>query len=180
MLAGQSAGIAGPEAIPAVSSRATEPGVAAEAWVAGFAEGWRSPAGPREFAGHFRPMLAPDVRLIQPRLATAVGHRAFEEAFVKPLFGLIPDLRGTVERWAARGDSLYIELTLRGTLGGRPISWRVCDRVTLRDGVAVERESYLDPTPLIAAVATRPRAWPRYLGLRLTQIVNRFRNGGPQ
>jgi hypothetical protein len=180
MLADQSAGIAGIEQrVEAADNDAAAPGVA-EAWVAGFAAGWRSPAGPREFAEHFRPMLAPDVRLIQPGLPTTVGHRAFEEGFVNPLFGLIPDLRGTVERWAARGDSLYIELTLRGTLGGRPISWRVCDRVTLGHGVAVERESYLDPTPLIAAVATRPRAWPRYLGLQLARLVHRLRNGGPQ
>jgi len=36
----------------------------AEAWVAGFVEGWRAPTGPDAFAAHFRPMLAPDVRLI--------------------------------------------------------------------------------------------------------------------
>jgi hypothetical protein len=87
----------------------------AHAWVQGFAEGWRGPAGADAFAAHFRPMLAPDVRLIQPRLPTAVGHRAFE------------------------------------------------------------RESYLDPTPLVAAVATRPRAWPRYMGLQARQLVHRLR-----
>jgi ketosteroid isomerase-like protein len=111
-------------------------------------------------------MLAPEIRMIQPQLPALVGHRAFEEDFVKPLFALIPDLHGEVERWGSRGDSLYIELTLRGTLGGRPLSWRVCDRVTLRDGVAVERESYFDPSPILAAVAITPRAWPRFVRLR--------------
>jgi ketosteroid isomerase-like protein len=139
--------------------------------VDGFAEGWRAPPGPGAFATHFREMLAPDVRLIQPQLATVVGHRAFEEQFVKPLFALIPDARGEVERWGARGDTLYIELTLHGTLGGRPLRLRVCDRVTLRDGVAVERESYFDPSALIAAVARTPTAWPRFLRLRAGQLA---------
>jgi ketosteroid isomerase-like protein len=144
----------------------TEAETAARTWVGGFIEGWRAPKGPDTFAAHFRPMLAPDVRLIQPQLPTMVGHRAFEDGFVKPLFALIPDLHGEVERWGSRGDTLYIELTLRGTLGGRPLSWRVCDRVTLRNGVAVERESYLDPSPILAAVLRAPRAWPRFLRIQ--------------
>lgn len=40
---------------------------------------------------------------------------------------------------------------------------RACDRVTLRGGVAIERESHVDPTPLLVAVARTPRAWPRFL-----------------
>jgi ketosteroid isomerase-like protein len=144
----------------------TEAKPAEQAWVDGFAEGWRAPSGPDAFAAHFRPMLAPDVRLIQPQLPTMVGHQAFEDEFVKPLFVLIPDLHGEVERWGSRGDTLYIELTLRGTIGGRTLSWRVCDRVTLRNGVAIERESYLDPSPILAAVAGAPRAWPRFLRLQ--------------
>src|SRR4051812_11439655 len=110
----------------------------AEQWVAGFAEGWRAPSGADAFVAHFRPLLAPDIRLIQPQLPTVVGQRAFAEDFVAPLFALIPDLHGEVERWAARGDGVYIELTLSGTLAGRPLSWRACDRLILRDGIAVE------------------------------------------
>jgi ketosteroid isomerase-like protein len=147
----------------------------AERWVAAFTEGWRAPRGPREFVEHFRPWLSPDVRLIQPQLPVAVGHRAFEEQFVKPLFVLLPDIRGEVERWAARGDQLYIELTLHARLGGRPLSWRLCDRVTLRDGLAIERESYFDPTPLLAALARAPGAWPRFLRVQATGLVNQLR-----
>jgi ketosteroid isomerase-like protein len=145
--------------------------------VAGFAEGWRAPRGPDAFAAHFRELLGPEIRLIQPQLPTLVGHRAFEAQFVKPLFELIEDLHGEVERWAAREDTLYIELTLRGTLAGRPLSWRVCDRVTLRDGVAVERESYFDPAPLIAAILKTPRAWPRFLRLRARGLATRLKKG---
>src|SRR4030081_3726335 len=68
------------------------------AWVDGFEAGWRAPRGPAAFAAHFRPMLDPDVRMIQPMLPTIVGHGAFEERFVKPLFHLIPDGHGGVAR----------------------------------------------------------------------------------
>ncbi|HEV7586287.1 MAG TPA: nuclear transport factor 2 family protein [Solirubrobacteraceae bacterium] len=144
---------------------------AARAWVEGFAAGWRRPGGAEAFAAHFRPMLAPNVRMHQPQLPTIEGHRAFEEDFVKPLFAWMPDLRGEVERWGSRGDALYIELTLHGTLAGRPISWRVCDRITLRDGVAIERESYFDPSPLLAAVLRTPRAWPGFLRLQARSVL---------
>jgi hypothetical protein len=144
----------------------------ADTWVAAFIEGWRAPSDPDAFVAHFRPILAPDVHLVQPQLPDVTGVRAFEDEFVRPLFTLMPDIRGEVERWAAQGDVLYIELTLHGTLGGRPISWRACDRVSLRDGLAIERESYFDPTPLLAAVATRPRAWLPFVRLQARRITN--------
>jgi ketosteroid isomerase-like protein len=155
---------------------AADPQVQAEAWVQGFIEGWRAPAGPDEFYAHFRSMLAPDVRLIQPQLPTTVGHEAFKRGFVDPLFALIPDIRVEVEDWAVRGDTLLIAIALVGTLGGRPLRWRAVDRVVLRDGLAIERESYFDPTPLLLAVATRPRAWPRFAAGQLRQIARRLRS----
>jgi hypothetical protein len=141
-----------------------------EEWVAGFAEGWRAPAGPDAFAAHFRQLLADDVRLIQPQMPTIIGFDAFEQRFVRPIFALIPDLHGYVERWAARDDTLYIELTLRGTLGRRALEWRACDRIALRGGLAIERESYFDPTPLLAALARTPRSWPRLLRLQAPRL----------
>ena len=147
----------------------------AERWVADFSEGWQAPKGPAAFVEHFRSRLAPDVRLVQPQLPTLVGLRAFEQRFVRPLFELMPDIRGEVERWAAGGDTVYIELTLRATLGGRPVSWRVCDRVKLRDGVAIERESYFDPGPLIAAIARTPRAWPKFARFQASSLAARIR-----
>jgi hypothetical protein len=135
----------------------------AEAWVAGFVEGWRAPAGPEAAAAHFERMLAPDVRLIQPQLPVGVGHDGLRRQFIEPLFGLMPDVRCEVDRWAARGDDVFIELTLIGTIGARTVRMRACDRVTLRDGIAVERESHADPTPLLFAVARSPRTWPRFL-----------------
>ena len=150
--------------------QAPEASAQAQAWVAAFTEGWRAPRGPDAFAAHFREWLASDVRLIQPQLPTLVGRREFEERFVGPLFALIPDVHADVEDWAARGDTLYIELTLRGTIAGRELSWRACDRVTLRDGVALERHSYFDPAPLLAAIAAHPSIWPRFLRLRFSAL----------
>src|SRR5918993_1198573 len=89
---------------------------AAQAWVA-FAEGWLAPASADAFADHFQPWFDPHIRLIQPQLPTLVGHQAFRERFAQPLFALIPDLDGQVERSAIGADSAYVELTLRGTLG---------------------------------------------------------------
>ena len=159
---------------------AEAPARSAEEWVEDFTRGWRAPGGPQAFASHFREMLAEDVHLIQPQLPAIVGRRAFEEEFVRPLFALMPDVRGEVERWAARGEELFIEMTLHGTLGGRRLSWRVCDRVTLRDGVAVERESYFDSLPLLAAVVRTPRSWPRYLRVQVRRVIPQIAKGRRQ
>jgi hypothetical protein len=37
-----------------------------------------------------------------------------------------------------------------------------------KDGVAIERVAYMDPTPLIAAIARTPRAWPRFVRQQLS------------
>jgi hypothetical protein len=148
---------------------------AAEAWVAEFAAAWRAPGTPDAFADRFEPIIHPDIRLVQPQMPTLVGKRAFRHGFVYPLFAFIPDLHGEVERYAVGDGVAYIELTLRGTLGGRPISWRGVDRVTLSDGLAVERVHYTDPLPFVRAVLTRPKAWPRFLSARGRTLVHRLK-----
>jgi ketosteroid isomerase-like protein len=132
-----------------------------EQWVAAFIEGWREPDGGEAKARHFERILDPQVRLIQPQMPNLSGHAEFRSGFIAPMFALMPDLHGVVERWAVRGDTALIELTVKGTLGGRPAGMRVVDRVTVRDGLAVERESYTDPLPLLLTALRRPRAWPR-------------------
>jgi hypothetical protein len=151
----------------AIADGKTAPSAGAEsaagAFVRAFAEGWRAPIDGEHFADHFEPWLDPYVRLVGPLVPTVVGRRAFRERFARPLFELVPDLHGTVEGWAARGEALYIELRLEGTVGKRTVTLRGCDRVTLRDGRAIERIAHLDPTPLLRAVARTPGAWPRAL-----------------
>jgi hypothetical protein len=144
----------------------------AAAFVEAFAEGWRAPAGPDAFADHFMEWVGPEIRLIQPPMPVLVGHAAFREQFARPLFALVPDLHGTVEGWGANGDLVYIELKLEGTVGGRPVTMRTCDRVKLREGIAVERLAHVDPIPLLAAIARTPRAWP---GLVRQQLASRRR-----
>jgi ketosteroid isomerase-like protein len=148
---------------------------AAEAFVEEFIEGWRRPASADAFADHFGRVCAPDVRMIQPGMPTLVGVEAFRERFARPIFELIPDLHAIVHDWAASGDVVFISFTLEGTLGGKPVRWPSVDRIVLRDGLLVERRAYFDPTPLLRAVATRPRTWPRFIRLQARQLLGRSR-----
>jgi hypothetical protein len=155
-------------------SLATENGKAtrtAAEWVEGFAEGWRAPTDADSFSDHFEPLLGDEMRLVQPQMPDRVGKRAFREEFARPLFSLLQDVRGTVGSWAAteKGDDtiLFVELEIRARLaGGRPVTLRTTDRITLRSGVAVERIANLDPLELLGPVALSPRAWPAFLRAR--------------
>ena len=153
---------------PSEAKRAPSP--AAEEWVRGFDAGWRDPRSPHDFAEHFIPMLDPEIRMIQPQLPTLVGHEAFRRGFVEPLFQMIPDLHGWVRHWAADGDVVFIDVVLEGTVGGKPIQLESIDRVTLRGEVCIERVAFIDPATLLKAVATRPRAWPRFARAQVRQI----------
>src|SRR4051794_15238546 len=142
----------------------------AAAWFAMFTEGWANPVDADTFSDHFDPWFEEDVRMTQPSMRPTVGREAFREEFARPLFELVPDLHGTVEDWAASGDVVYIELRLDGTVDRRAFTMHTCDRVTLRDGKAIERVAYLDPAPLVKAVARSPRAWPRFLRAQLRSL----------
>jgi ketosteroid isomerase-like protein len=151
----------------------TASGSEAEAFVRAFESGWNRPGSAEEAAARFEPWLDPGTRLIQPQMPDLVGHAEVRSGFFRPLFALLPDAHASVERWAARGDTVYIELTMGGTLGGRPVNFRACDRVRLRDGVAIEREAYTDPIPLLATIARRPRAWPAFARYQLALMRHR-------
>jgi hypothetical protein len=63
-----------------------------------------------------------------------------------------------------------IHITLSGSAGGSPISWRAIDRISIgADGLATERVSYFDSLPLILTVARRPRVWPGFLRSKLSR-----------
>jgi hypothetical protein len=139
-------------------------------WVEGFADGWRAPTDADSFCDHFDPLLADEIRLIQPQLPEVVGKEAFRERFARPLFDLLSEVHGTVGSWAstpdARGELVLIELTIRARVGGRPVVLHTVDKITLRDGVAVERIATLDPLELLGAVIRSPRAWPAFVRAR--------------
>jgi ketosteroid isomerase-like protein len=123
-----------------------------------FEAGWKFGARDADgFFRHFGPRMHPNTALIQPIAAPARGPGALRELF-GPLFKAIPDLTGTLRRWGQTDDGVFIELTLRGHLGSRPVEWTVVDRIILEDGKIRERRSYFDPAPLLKAVALRPRA----------------------
>jgi ketosteroid isomerase-like protein len=143
---------------------------AAANWVRVFADGWANPVDTDTFCDHFDPWLDPEVRMIQPSVRPTVGRKAFREEFARPLFALVPDLHGTVENWSATGDLVYIELRLEGTIGRRRFTMDTCDRIRLRDGKAVERVAYLDPAPLLKAVASSPLSWPRFIHAQLRSL----------
>jgi hypothetical protein len=130
-----------------------------------FEEYWRAPT-PEGLAT----VLAEQVRLVTPMTPTvhslADGQRAFGE-----LFKLIPDLTGEVHRWGATKDGVLIEFTLSGTAGGKPISWDAVDRFVVgEDGLATERVTYFDSTPVALTVARRPRVWPSFIRSQIRQL----------
>jgi hypothetical protein len=130
----------------------------AQEFVDFFADGWKLGARDAEaFFRHFGPRMHPNTVLIQPIAPPARGPGALQQLFV-PLFQAIPDLVGELKRWGETADGVFIELTLRGRLGGRPVEWTVVDRIILEDSLIRERRSYFDPAPLLKALALRPRA----------------------
>jgi len=88
--------------------------------------------------------MHPQVRLVQPLVATGVGHSAFRAQFAR-LFATIPDIHARVLRWSFKDEDIFIELALEGTIGRRPVRWQACDRLTLRGGLVIERRSFFDP-----------------------------------
>ncbi|MEO3876592.1 nuclear transport factor 2 family protein [Nonomuraea sp. B12E4] len=122
-----------------------------------FACGWRKP-----HPHAWDELLAPDVHLEQPFLESGHGRSVWHRG-VAQLLALIPDLAGVVHGWAGDDDTLYIDVELTGTIGGRSLSVRAIDRLTLDgNGLVTARRSYLNPLPLAAAIAARPTAWPRW------------------
>jgi hypothetical protein len=131
----------------------------AQRFVRSLSEAWRSPS-PAGLMEGVRPLFAPTVRLTQPLLPSTTGLGGFERGFAG-LSALVPNLRGRVVHWAEAGDVLYVEFELTGMVGRRPLRLRTCDRIVLREGVAIEPHVFMDPLPLLWLLATQPRTWPR-------------------
>lgn len=147
-----------------------EPERAAD-FVRRFADFWTAPAPDR-----LGTLLADDVRLIAPMTPATDTLEDGERAFAT-IFALVPDLTGEINSWGATEAGVMIDLTLSGSAGGSPISWRAIDRIAIgADGLATERVSYFDSLPLILTVARRPRVWPGFLHSRL---ASRSKASGP-
>lgn len=129
-------------------------------FVHAFAEGWRDP-----HPHAWDDLLADDLVLRQPLLPHRHGKAALSQEYAR-LLQLLPDLRGRVTGWTASGPdgaaTVAIQLELTATLGRRRIVLPLVDVCRLRDGLLLERTTYLDPTPAITALLRTPSAWPRW------------------
>lgn len=104
-------------------------------------------------------LLSPDVILFQPVLPRTVGLESAER-FFRRLITALPDITGTVHRWAADGNLIFIEFNLEATLGGRPIAWDNIDRFIIgAEGLATERLNCHDSIALVGRMLSRPRGW---------------------
>ena len=127
----------------------------ASRFAAQFADTWRSP----DLAKH-EAMWSDDIVLTQPMMGTLRGKQACRESFAR-LFGLVPDLHADVHRFGHGSHEVFVEFTLSGTYGGKPIAWDAVDRFTFVNGLIAERVSYFDSTPLIGKLVARPAGWDR-------------------
>jgi len=107
-------------------------------------------------------LLHPEVRLIQPLVSEIRGREAARRSFAS-LIELIPDLKTEVTGWSGGGDTIFIEFTFSGTAGKRPVRLHLVDKFTLNDGLALRRESYFDPLPLLRAVIVQPQVLWKFI-----------------
>jgi len=137
---------------PATASHAgTPPRVCDPAadFVARFADFWRPPVDLRVL----ETLLHPESRLIAPGMPTTVGREAGIEAF-RNVFAMVPDLHIDVVRWRGDGDVVFIETVMRGTMNGHALEIPAVDRITMRDGMVLERVAYFDAGAMQAAMTT--------------------------
>lgn len=120
---------------------------------------WRSTSFP-EFESYAR-YLDPDCRAYQPLSSPCVGRDAVYDVF-RRLYLLVPDVQAEVHRGGHDGVNVWVEFELVGTLGGKRLRWPVVDVYRFANGLVTERIAYADPTPLVLALLSRPRAWPRW------------------
>jgi hypothetical protein len=133
-----------------------------ERYVARWREGWAHGAVGPCLDEHANTIRDERTLYIQPLFDAVTGEQGMRKLF-EGIFALSPDLRAELDHWVVDEGIAFIEFTLTGTLGGRPIRLRGVDRMQLDGEQLVMRESYFDPLPLLIALLTRPRAWPRAL-----------------
>jgi len=107
-------------------------------------------------------LLHPHVRLRAPMMNPTDGYAASREE-MRRLLLLWPDVHIEVGRWSATDDLVFIDITMHATVAGQPTRIRAIDRILLRDGLVLERVSYVaDPLPLLMTMLLRPSGWLRW------------------
>lgn len=123
-----------------------------------FAEGWAL-AKPEPFLAFFLPLIDADALFTQPLLGPARGHAQISAMF-RRLFALMPEFTAVPRRSAVDGDVVFIESDCEAVVSRARVRFDVCDRFALAGGRIVERRTFFDPSPVVAAVARRPWLWP--------------------
>lgn len=145
-----------------IDLRSGERGSVAD-WVTVFAQVWGKP---QDRLDRLLALLGDTVTLKAPTIPpVSRGKEAARAAFERAFHGL-PDLCAEVSRWSASGDVLFIEMTFQATVGGHRVSWDSVDRFVFRDGVAIERVAYFDPSRLRKAFLWNLGAFRQFRRLR--------------
>lgn len=111
-------------------------------WVDAFIYVWDQP---RKRLERLLALLDENIFLKIPSSPPSRGKAEARSEFLR-IFHNMPDLRADIHHWSVRGNILFIELTFHTTIGGQDVSWNNVDRFIFRDGVAIEREAFFDPT----------------------------------
>lgn len=161
-LAGMPAPVTAPPRVEEVPERV-------EQYVQTFTAIWAEPRNAESFTERFMEFVHPDIVMIQPWLFYPVAHgvTGFKRQF-RRYFRALPDLSGQVIRWAAMGDTVWIELELTCWHDRRPLTFRIIDRTIIRNAKAIERRVFADPLPLFIGMLARPWSWPRAIRAYLT------------
>jgi ketosteroid isomerase-like protein len=109
-------------------------------------------------------LLHPDVVLVQPLLPLLSGRARAGQALAAFL-ALFPDLEIVIGHAHVDDAGAFIEFSFRGTVGRRPVTLNMVDRIELDAGLIRKRICYFDPAAAaVAAPVERPSHGP--IGLR--------------
>lgn len=115
-----------------------------------FTDMWKNPT-PQEFADLF----SEDGELLHPTMEGPIARDEIP-GYVAQITSVSPDISLSVDRWAARGNSIFIEWTISGSYADEQISWRGADRFTLQGDRAIEGVAYFDTLPLWEQIGADP------------------------
>lgn len=72
-------------------------------------------------------------------------------AYIRQILRAMPGLKLVPTDWAAKGETVFIEWTMSGTINGQFVEWRGADRFDLRGDRAIYGVAYFDSYPLRVA-----------------------------
>lgn len=87
-----------------------------------------------------------DAGMAAPTPAAEVG------AAIAHVLRLMPDLRIDMRRYRARGDTVFVEASNRGTVKGTPVAWDAVYRVHLREGRVHRGRRFYDQAQVFRAL----------------------------